>query len=106
MLRDAAREVYRRLMDAVNPQLVDRAETVIRSTPGVVPDIPEVRLRRHGHKLLAEARVTVDSTLSLIEARHLSHEVAHDLVHGARRRTVATIHAEPLTATPTCARDG
>jgi divalent metal cation (Fe/Co/Zn/Cd) transporter len=68
---------------------------VIRSTPGVV-DVTEVRLRWHGHKLLAEARVTVDSSLSLIEAHHVSHEVEHDLVHGVRRLTAATIHAEPL----------
>jgi cation diffusion facilitator family transporter len=94
VLRDAAREVYRRLMDAVDPHLVDRAEDVIRSTPGVV-DVTEVRLRWHGHKLLAEARVTVDSSLSLVEAHHLSHQVEHELIHGVRRLTAATIHAEP-----------
>jgi cation diffusion facilitator family transporter len=97
VLRDAAREVYRRLMDAVDPHLVDQAETVIRSTPGVV-DVTEVRLRWHGHKLLAEARVSVDSAMSLIDAHHLSHEVEHRLVHGVRRLTAATIHAEPLAA--------
>lgn len=95
VLRDAARELYRRLMDAVEPDLVDRAEGVIRSTPGVV-DVTEVRLLWHGHKLLAEAGVTVDSMLSLIEAHHLSHQVEHELVHGVRRLTSATIHAEPL----------
>jgi divalent metal cation (Fe/Co/Zn/Cd) transporter len=82
-------------MDAVDPHLVDQAEQVIRATPGVV-DVTDIRLRWHGHKLLAEARVTVDSTLSLIDAHHLSHQVEHDLVHGVRRLTAATIHAEPL----------
>jgi cation diffusion facilitator family transporter len=95
VLRDAAREVYRRLMDAVDPHLVDQAENVIRSTPGVV-DVTEVRMRWHGHKLLAEARITVDSALSLVDAHHLSHQVEHELVHGVRRLTAATIHAEPL----------
>src|SRR5829696_5551203 len=33
VLRDAAREVYRRLMDAVDPALVDRTEEIIRATP-------------------------------------------------------------------------
>lgn len=96
VLRDAARGVYRRLMDAVDPRLVDQAEAVIRSTPGVV-DVSEVRLRWHGHKLLAEARISVGSDLSLIKAHHLGHEVEHDLVHGVRRLTAATIHVEPLT---------
>ena len=97
VLRDAAREVYRRLMDAVDPHLVDQAETVIRATPGVV-DVTDVQLRWHGHKLLAEARISVDSTLSLIDAHHVSHRVEHDLVHGVRRLTAATIHAEPLAS--------
>ncbi len=95
VLRDAAREVYRRLMDAVDPQLVDQAETVIRSTPGVV-DVTDVRLRWHGHRLLAEANITVETKASLVEAHHLSHLVEHDLLHGVRRLTAATIHAEPM----------
>jgi len=95
VLRDAAREVYRRLMDAVDPLLVDQAESVIRSTPGVV-DVTDVRLRWHGHQLLAEVCITVDTRASLVEAHQLSHEVEHELLHGVRRLTAATIHAEPL----------
>ena len=95
VLRDAAREVYRRLMDAVDPHLVDQAEQVIRATPGVV-DVTDVRLRWLGHRLLAEACITVDSSASLVEAHHLSHQVEHRLVHGVRRLSAATIHAEPL----------
>lgn len=98
VLRDAAREVYRRLMDAVDPALVDQAEEVIRSTPGVV-EVTGVQLRWVGHALRAEARIAVDSDLSLIEAHHLSHQVEHDLVHGVRRLTTATIHAEPSPTT-------
>ena len=95
VLRDAGREVYRRLMDAVDPDLVDQTEQVIRSTPGVV-DVGDIGLRWLGHNLRAEARIVVDSSLSLIEAHHLSHRVEHDLVHGVRRLSSATIHAEPL----------
>src|SRR6476659_4212800 len=35
VLKDAAREVYRRLMDAVDPKLVDAVEQTLRGTPGV-----------------------------------------------------------------------
>jgi cation diffusion facilitator family transporter len=104
VLRDAAREVYRRLMDAVDPNLVDQAEQVIRSTPGVV-DVADVRLRWLGHRLLAEARVTVDSTTSLIDAHRLSHQVEHELVHGLRRLSAATIHTEPLAMDAAPAHD-
>jgi len=102
VLRDAAREVYRRLMDAVDPHLVDQAEQVIRTTPGVV-DVTDIRLRWLGHSLRAEARVAVDSSMSLVDAHHLSHQVEHDLVHGVRRLTSATIHAEPLARDATAA---
>ncbi|MEV0288707.1 MULTISPECIES: cation diffusion facilitator family transporter [unclassified Kribbella] len=104
VLRDAAREVYRRLMDAVDPALVDQTEQVIRSTPGVI-DVNDIRLRWLGHSLRAEARIAVDSGTSLVEAHHLSHQVEQELVHGVRRLTSATIHAEPLAPDSTPAHD-
>jgi cation diffusion facilitator family transporter len=104
VLRDAAREVYRRLMDAVDPELVDQTEQVIRSTPGVI-DVSDIQLRWLGHSLRAEARITVDSATSLIDAHHISHQVEHELVHGVRRLTSATIHAEPLPHDSTAAHD-
>jgi len=55
VLKDAAREVYRRLMDAVDPSIVDACEAALRSTPGVL-DVPELRLRWLGHRLRASAR--------------------------------------------------
>ena len=36
VLRQAAREIYRRLMDAVDPALVDQVEQTLRATPGVL----------------------------------------------------------------------
>ena len=59
MLRDAAREVYRRLMDAVDPELVGAAETAVLATPGV-DAVGELRLRWIGHALRAEVEVVVD----------------------------------------------
>jgi cation diffusion facilitator family transporter len=104
VLRDAGREVYRRLMDAVDPDLVDQTEQVIRSTPGVV-DVTDIGLRWLGHSLRAEARIVVGSSLSLVEAHHLSHRVEHDLLHGVRGLSRATIHAEPLAQDAADAHD-
>ena len=59
VLRDAAREVDRRLRDAVDPHLVDQAEQVVRATPGVV-DVTDLRLRWLGHNLLAEATINAE----------------------------------------------
>lgn len=104
VLRDAAREVYRRLMDGVDPHLVDQTETAIRAVPGVV-DVADVRLRWIGHALRTEASVLVDPTLSVVDAHRLSHEVEHELLHRVRRLTTAVIHAEPASADATSAHE-
>ena len=54
VLRDAARQVYRRLMDAVDESLVDEVEQVLEGTPGV-RRTGTVRVRWIGHTLRAEA---------------------------------------------------
>jgi len=51
-LIQAAREIYRSLMDAVDPALVDQAEQARRAVPGVL-DVGQVRLRWIGHQLRA-----------------------------------------------------
>lgn len=96
VLRDAAREVYRRLMDGVDPHLVAEAEAAIRAVPGV-HDVADVRLRWIGHALRAEASIAVDPAMSVADAHELAHEVEHALVHGVRRLTGAIIHTEPAS---------
>ena len=64
VLKDAARQIYHRLMDAVDPDLIDQAETTLRATPGV-REIGPVRLRWIGHSLRAECALVVDPDLSV-----------------------------------------
>jgi cation diffusion facilitator family transporter len=94
VLRDAARQVYRRLMDAVDEDLVALVERSLRSTPGVL-DVGEVRLRWIGHALRAECAVVVGSDLSLMDAHRIAVEAEHRLLHDVRRLTAAFIHADP-----------
>jgi cation diffusion facilitator family transporter len=67
VLRQAAREIYRRLMDAVDPVLVDQVEQTLRATPGVL-GVGQVRLRWIGHHLRAECEVIVDADASAVQA--------------------------------------
>jgi cation diffusion facilitator family transporter len=50
VLKDAAKEVFRRLMDAVDPALVDTAEAVLCQAAGV-KKVGDVRMRWIGHQL-------------------------------------------------------
>ncbi len=94
VLRDAARQVYRRLMDAVDDSLVDEVEQVLGSTPGV-RSVGEVRVRWIGHALRAEAEVVVAPDLSLADGHRIAVEAEHLLLHSVKRLTAAFIHADP-----------
>lgn len=91
--RDAAREVYRRLLDAVDPALVDQAEAAL-SEVGGVRGVGQVRLRWIGHSLRAEADIVVDPALTVVEAHALAVEAEHSLIHAVPRLTAATVHTD------------
>jgi cation diffusion facilitator family transporter len=96
VLRDAAREVYRRLMDAVDPQLVTNAEQVLQAVPGVL-DVGQLRLRWVGHELHADADVVLNRDLTLGEAHGLTVEAERQLTAALPRLGSAVIHADPHT---------
>lgn len=99
VLWQTAREVWRRLMDAVDPALVDRAETALASTPGVLA-VGDVRLRWIGHNLRAECDVIVDPACTLVRAHQVAVDAEHSLLHALPRLTGALVHPDPE------ARDG
>jgi cation diffusion facilitator family transporter len=97
VLKDAAREVYRRLMDAVDPELVDTAERVLAQTPGVL-DVDRLRLRWIGHRLHAETDIVVPETLTVVEAHAIAVDAEHRLLHAVPRLAAVTIHTDPATS--------
>ena len=94
VLYQAGREVGRRLMDAVDPDLVDRAEHTLRATPGVL-DVGLVRLRWVGHQLWAECEIAVSGEITAIEAHEIAVSAEHDLLHALPRLSAALVHTDP-----------
>jgi len=94
VLRDAAREVFRRVMDAVDPALVDRAEHALRKVEGV-RGVGELRLRWIGHRLRAEVAVVVDGEATVRQAHAIAVAAEHALLHTVPRLTAALVHADP-----------
>src|SRR3954451_22767325 len=94
VLRDAAREIYRRLMDAVDPALVDEVERALRATDGVL-EVGAVRVRWIGHSLRAECDVVVDSGITVVDGHRIAEACEHRLLHDVPRLTAATVHADP-----------
>lgn len=94
VLRSAARQVFARLMDAVDPALVDQIQHVLSQTAGV-RRVEAAKVRWIGHSLHAEASITVDPAASLAVAHAIAHESEHHLLHTVHRLTGATVHAGP-----------
>jgi cation diffusion facilitator family transporter len=94
VLRDAAKQVYARLMDAVDEELVDDVERVLRETPGVV-GIGDLRVRWIGHVLRAEAEVVVARDLSLVDAHAVAEQAQHRLLHEVPKLVAVLVHCDP-----------
>jgi divalent metal cation (Fe/Co/Zn/Cd) transporter len=102
VLRGAARDIYRRLMDALEPELVDKAEAALSSVNGVEA-VDSLRLRWLGHRLRAETDVTVASTLNVVEGHAIAVEAQHRLLHDVPALTLprfTSIRARPAATTP------
>ncbi|MFI9285561.1 cation diffusion facilitator family transporter [Streptomyces werraensis] len=93
VLKDAAREVYRRLMDSVDPELVATAHDTLRAVDGVL-GTGQVRIRWIGHALRAEADIVVDARLTVVEAHRIAVAAEHALIHAVPRLTAATVHTD------------
>ncbi len=94
VLVQAARGVGERLLDAVSPELVTKAEALASQIKGV-QEVSELRIRWIGHRLNAEARIMVDRDLDVATAHEISEHVHHALLHEFPMLAGATVHIDP-----------
>jgi cation diffusion facilitator family transporter len=99
VLRSAVRQVGARLMDAVDPELVDQATAAVTSVTGI-KGVRDMRIRWIGHTLRAEVDATVEPLLTLTEAHDLAHHAEQRLLDQVGRLTAATVHTSPTGAHP------
>jgi cation diffusion facilitator family transporter len=94
IVRNAAVTMWRRLMDAVDPELVDEMEHTAEGAPGV-RGVHDVRLRWIGHALWGELHIEVDGTLSTTASHDIAESVRHHLYHALPRLREITVHVDP-----------
>ncbi len=94
VLYRAVRDIFRRLMDAVDPRLVDTAEACLAARPGV-RSVRSIRMRWIGHQLHADAELDIDRNTSLEDAHRIAHDAEHELTHAVPRLNSALVHAYP-----------
>jgi cation diffusion facilitator family transporter len=97
LLWGTARDIGRRLLDGVDPSLVDRAEHSIRSVPGI-NEVETVRMRWLGHSLSVEATVTSDPAMPVGRFHQLEHQ-ADDLIRSSMPG-VAAVRLNPSAHAP------
>jgi cation diffusion facilitator family transporter len=94
IVKDTAVTMWRRLMDAVDPGVVDAIERTAAKVPGA-QDVHAVRVRWLGHKLQAELHIAVDEDLPTRESHRIVEEVRHALFHAQPRLAVINVHVDP-----------
>jgi cation diffusion facilitator family transporter len=80
LLLGTVRSIGRRLMDGIEPELVEKAERALEHTPGVLA-VPRLQLRWVGHRLQGTAIIRVAAKSTLAEAEAIVHEAEHELGH-------------------------
>lgn len=94
---DSGRSLFTRLLDGVDPEVIDEVRHAAKHVPGV-EDITEVRVRWLGHRLLAEVNIAVQSDLSVERGHAIAQEVRHQLLHHLPYLANAVIHVDPVSA--------
>ena len=92
----SGKAVFTRLLDGVDPEVVDEIVQTASRTEGV-KDVTEVRVRWSGHRLHAEVNVAVDPALSVEKGHEIAREVRHQLLHRLQYLSNASIHVDPMT---------
>ncbi|MDR6864686.1 cation diffusion facilitator family transporter [Phycicoccus sp. 3266] len=100
VLRTAAREVFRRLMDGVEPELTASAQAAVTGTDGVRA-LRRLRLRWIGHEVHADVSVEVDPSLTLAQAHEVARAAEHRLAAAVPRLRDAVVATSPSGAPAT-----
>lgn len=94
---ESGRSVFTRLLDGVDPEVIDEIKHAVNHTEGVY-DVTEVRVRWLGHRLHAEVNIAVSPELSVERGHEIAKDVRHQLLHHLRYLSNATIHIDPVNA--------
>ncbi|MEX2486899.1 MAG: cation diffusion facilitator family transporter [Nitriliruptoraceae bacterium] len=94
ILLDSLRSVVRRLMDGIDPSIVEHIAYVASDVQGVA-FVDDVRARWSGHRLEAQLTVGVDARLDVADAHQITVRVHEMLTRSVAHLDAVTIHLHP-----------
>lgn len=89
-----ARGVILRVVDAVDPELIEDIEQSARAVPRVI-DAHDVQARWAGRSLLVNLHVSLDQDLPLHEAHDIGEDVRHAILHDIDGVAQVSVHFDP-----------
>lgn len=92
--RDATVTMWYRLMDAIEPDILMKAETTVEQQEDV-KELRRLRMRWMGHRLHAEVAIAVEAGLTTAESHQIAERVRHALFHQVARLSEIVVHIEP-----------
>ncbi|AGF97367.1 Cobalt-zinc-cadmium resistance protein [Methanosarcina mazei Tuc01] len=98
---DSSKLVFTRLLDGVEPEVLDKVKDIAESVDGVC-EVTDLRVRWIGHRLHAEINASVDPSLSVEEGHEIANAVREKLLENFSYLSGTTIHVDPLTASGEC----
>jgi cation diffusion facilitator family transporter len=90
----AARGTIDRVVDAVDPSLVEAVERCAQRVKRVI-DVHDVRARWAGRSLYVQLHVSLDEDLALHEAHGIGEEVRHVILHEVEGVSQVIVHLDP-----------
>jgi cation diffusion facilitator family transporter len=94
VLRGAARQIYYRLMDAVDPAIVEAISHEAAHTPGV-RSVESTRVRWLGHRLVADITVDVDPTHTVDQGHQVATATLQRLTRNVPHVDDVNVHVHP-----------
>lgn len=94
---DTGKVVFMRLLDGVDPDVVDEIVQEASEVPGV-REVGEVRVRWSGHRMHAELNVAVTPKLTVEEGHAVAMDVRRELMSHLKHLFNVTVHVDSLEA--------
>ncbi len=93
---ESARVVFARLLDGVEPEVIEAMAHAAEHVPGV-RRVTDVRARWLGHRLYGEVNIAVSPETSLAQAHAIAVESRHELLHHLPPLANVVVHVDPAT---------
>lgn len=91
---NSARDMYYRVMDAVDPEITELVKTTASKVQEVM-EVNNVAIRWVGHRQRAEFHITVDCQMPTCQSHAIAENVRHELFHALPALADITVHVDP-----------